>query len=106
MTRTAAPHPAAPVRIFPDAEADAQSGRQAAPLLLSRSDAQSTRGLRTGLYSGSAPSNDTRLVGRLAGLRLNVLLQRIDQPRFPQPGLADEQDNLAHPFLGLLPAVF
>ena len=35
----------------------------------------------------------------------DVLLQRVHQPRLAQARLADEQDDLAHALLGLLPAV-
>ena len=44
-------------------------------------------------------------LARVTGLLPDMLLDRVHQPRLAQARLADEQHDLAHALLGLLPAV-
>ena len=44
-------------------------------------------------------------LARVTGLLQDMLLDRVHQPRLAQARLADEQHDLAHALLGLLPAV-
>ncbi len=58
------------------------------------------------LKIGRAAPLDHRRIGRpLARPFLDVFLQRVDEPRFPQAGLSNEEHNLPHPLLSLFPAI-
>src|ERR1700677_2766067 len=54
----------------------------------------------------AAPLDDGRVHLAFGQLPEDVLLQRVDQARLAQAWLADEENDLAHALLGLLPALF
>ena len=53
----------------------------------------------------AAPLDDGGVHVTFHHLSQHVLLHRVDQARFAQARLADQQDDLAHALLGLIPAI-
>src|SRR4051812_44578555 len=53
----------------------------------------------------TSPLDDRCVHCAFGYLAEDVLLERVDQPRLAQPRLPDEQNDLAHAFLSLLPAI-